>query len=45
MAISRVPGYSLLSNLDRQGTDLSITSSGQTLVYFDVTNYRVVTTC
>ena len=41
MAISRVPGYSLLSNLDRQGTDLSITSSGLTLQYWDVTNYRV----
>jgi hypothetical protein len=41
MAISRVPGYSLLANLDRQGTDLSLTSSGQTLQYWDVTNYRV----
>ena len=41
MAISRVPGYSLLSNLDRQGTDLSITSAGQTLIKFDVVNYRV----
>jgi len=41
MAISRVPGYSLLSNLDRQGTDLSITSSGNTLIKFDVTNYRI----
>jgi len=41
MAISRIPGYSLLSNLDRQGTDLSITSSGLTLQYWDVTNYRI----
>lgn len=41
MAISRVPGYSLLANLDRQGTDLSLTSSGQTLQYWDVTNYRI----
>ena len=41
MAISRVPGFSLLANLDRQGTDLSLTSSGQTLQYWDVTNYRV----
>jgi hypothetical protein len=41
MSISRVPGYSLLANLDRQGTDLSLTSSGQTLQYWDVTNYRV----
>lgn len=40
MAISRVPGYSLLANLDRQGTDLYISSNGQTLTYFDVTNYR-----
>ena len=41
MAISRVPGYSLLANLDRQGTDISLTSSGLTLQYWDVTNYRV----
>ena len=41
MAISRVPGYSLLANLDRQGTDLSLTSSGLTLQYWDVVNYRV----
>jgi hypothetical protein len=41
MAISRVPGYSLLANLDRQGTDLSLTSSGVTLQYWDVTNYRI----
>ena len=40
MAISRVPGYSLLANLDRQGTDLYISSNGQTLTYFDVNNYR-----
>ena len=41
MAISRVPGYSLLANLDRQGTDISLTSSGLTLQYWDVINYRV----
>ena len=41
MAVSRVPGYSLLANLDRQGTDLSLTSSGVTLQYWDVTNYRI----
>lgn len=41
MAISRVPGYSLLANLDRQGTDLSLTSSGSTLQYWDVVNYRI----
>lgn len=41
MAISRVPGFSLLANLDRQGTDLFISSNGQTLTYFDVNNFRV----
>ena len=41
MAISRVPGFSLLANLDRQGTDLFISSNGPTLFYWDVSNYRV----
>ena len=41
MAISRVPGFSLLANLDRQGTDVFISSKGQTLFYWDVNNYRV----
>ena len=41
MAISRVPGYSLLANLDRQGTDVFISSLGQTLFYWDVNNYRI----
>lgn len=41
MAISRVPGFSLLANLDRQGTDIYISSNGQTLFYWDVNNYRV----
>jgi hypothetical protein len=41
MAISRIPGFSLLANLDRQGTDLFISSNGQTLFYWDVTNYRI----
>ena len=41
MAISRVPGFSLLANLDRQGTDVFISSNGQTLFYWDVNNYRV----
>ena len=41
MAISRVPGFSLLANLDRQGTDVFISSNGQTLFYWDVVNYRV----
>lgn len=40
MAISRIPGYSLLANLDRQGTDLYISSTGQTLAYWDVSNFR-----
>jgi len=40
MAISRVPGYSLLANLDRQGTDIGITSSGLYVTYWDVVNYR-----
>ena len=41
MAISRVPGFSLLANLDRQGTDLFISSNGSTLFYWDVNNYRI----
>ena len=41
MAISRVPGFSLLANLDRQGTDVFISSNGQTLFYWDVNNYRI----
>lgn len=40
MAISRVPGYSLLANLDRQGTDIGITSAGLYVTYWDVVNYR-----
>lgn len=40
MAISRVPGYSLVSNLDRKGTDVSITSNGPTITYWDVANKR-----
>ena len=41
MAISRVPGFSLLANLDRQGTDVFISSNGQTLFYWDVNNYKI----
>lgn len=40
MAISRVPGFSLLSNLDRQGVDLQITTQGNALAYMDFTNFR-----
>ncbi len=40
MSIARVPGYSLLSNLDRQGIDLQFTTTGNTLTYMDFTNFR-----
>ena len=41
MAISRVPGAALLSDLDRQGIDLEFTTSGNSLVYMDFANFRV----
>ncbi len=41
MAIGRVSGSLLVSNLDRQGTDLQITSGGNSTIYFDVTRRRV----
>lgn len=41
MAISRVPGFSLLPNLDRQGVDLQFTTQGNALVQMDFTNFRV----
>ena len=41
MAIGRVPGPALLANLDRQGTDLSFTTTGNTLVQMDFTNFRL----
>lgn len=41
MAISRVPGYSLLQDLDRVGTDLQFTTNGNTLVYMDFSNFYV----
>ena len=41
MAISRIPGFSLLSNLDRQGIDLQFTTNSQTLAYLDFANYRL----
>ena len=40
MAISRVPGYSLISDLDRQGVDLQFTTNGTTLAYLDFANFR-----
>jgi hypothetical protein len=41
MAISRVLGASLVSDLDRQGVDLQFTTSGNTLVYMDFANFRM----
>ena len=41
MAISRVPGAALLSDLDRQGIDLEFTTSGNSLVYMDFANFRM----
>lgn len=41
MAISRVPGFSLLSDLDRQGVDLEFTTGGNALVYMDFANFRL----
>jgi hypothetical protein len=40
MAISRVPGYSLVSDLDRQGVDLQFSTTGTTLAYLDFSNFR-----
>jgi hypothetical protein len=40
MAISRVPGFSLLSDLDRQGVDLQFTTNSLPLAYLDFSNYR-----
>jgi len=41
MAISRVPGPALLSNLDRQGLDLQFTTTSTSLVYMDFANFRL----
>ena len=41
MAISRIPGYSLLQDLDRQGVDLQFSTNGNVLLYQDFTNFRV----
>jgi hypothetical protein len=41
MAISRILGASLVSDLDRQGVDLRFTTSGNDLVYMDFVNFRL----
>ena len=47
MAISRIPGYALISALDRQGSDLSFVSTtnsgplGATLLYMDFAGFTV----
>lgn len=41
MAIGRVSGSLLVSNLDRQGTDLQFTTLGRPLMYMDFSQFRV----
>ena len=41
MAISRIIGASLVSDLDRQGVDLQFTTLGNALVYMDFANFRL----
>lgn len=41
MAIGRVSGSMLVSNLDRQGTDLQITSGGYAVLYVNVNQRRI----
>jgi hypothetical protein len=41
MAISRILGASLVSDLDRQGVDLQFSTSGNTLVYMDFVDFRL----
>lgn len=41
MAITRVEGPMLLSNLDRQGTDLEFTTTGSSLFYLNFTQFQV----
>lgn len=41
MALSRIPGYSLSANLDRQGQDMQISSTGNVVTYWDVVNSRL----
>lgn len=40
-AITRVEGPMLLANLDRQGTDLQFTTTGESLFYLNFTNFQV----
>lgn len=40
MAIGRISGSLLFSDLDRQSTDLAFTTNGQPLTYMDFTNFR-----
>ncbi len=40
MAIGRISGALLFSDLDRQGTDLAFTTNGKPLTYMDFTNFR-----
>lgn len=40
MAIGRISGALLFSDLDRQSTDLAFTTNGQPLAYMDFTNFR-----
>ena len=40
-AITRVEGPMLLANLDRQGTDLTFTTTGSSLFYMNFTQFRV----
>lgn len=41
MAINRVEGPMLLTNLDRQGIDLQFTTSNAPLLYLDFSNFKV----
>jgi hypothetical protein len=40
-AITRVEGPMLLANLDRQGTDLTFTTTGSSLFYMNFTQFRI----
>lgn len=41
MAINRVSGPMLFSDLDRQGVDLQFSTNGQPALYLDLTNFRI----